>query len=210
MTRAEIRQRILDGANEPDAAFVTAAQVDALIGEAAEVVAEESGAIKRSHLLALQPGVRLYSLRALSPDAMSPYRLWLVGEERRLEARSMAALDQEHERWPTVTGQPWYWYPVSWDLFGLWPAPTEGGGLLRVDTLEWPRALLDDDDAPESMEAEHDALVAYGVYDVLAKRWDAKGMLEAWSAFLRRWSDARSRSGVKRVQARDWQTGPAE
>lgn len=207
MNRGEIRARAYHGLNEdPDApAFWTNAEMNATIDEAAEVLAEEAGAIKRTYLLPLQPGTTYYSLRALGPLVMAPYRLWLHTDNRRLDAVSVADLDARHETWPTVTGDPWAWFPVSWEMFGLFPHPAEGGGILRVDTLDWPRALVDDDDEPEYMEGDHEALAAYAVYDGACKRWDAPTMLAAWSQFLRGWAGAGQRSGVARVQARDFQ-----
>lgn len=207
MNRGDIRARACHGLNEDATSpvFWTAAELNAVIDEAAEVLAEEAGAIKRTYFLALQPGTAYYSLRALGPLVMAPYRLWLTVEGRRLDAVSVADLDARHETWPTVTGAPWSWFPVSWDTFGLFPHPTQGGGLLRVDTLDWPRALLDDDDTPEFPEGDHDALTAYTVYDGAAKRWDATTMLQAWSLFLKQWAGAGQRSGVARVQSRDFQ-----
>lgn len=210
MTRAEIRQRVLDGLNDPAGVFVTPTQADQSIDEALEVMAEESGAIRRTAFLALQEGTMLYWLAAIAPDVMAPWRLWLVTEERRLTAVSMRDLDHRHETWPTVNRLPDYWFPVSWDLFGIWPSPSTGGGVLRVDYLAWPRALLDDADEPEVQLSDHDALVEYGVYDGLAKRWDVKPMLEVWSRFGARVGFSRARTGAGRVQARGFRTGQAD
>lgn len=210
MTRSELRARILDGLNDADGIFVTAAQADAMITDAMEVMAEESGAVKRTAHLALQPGTMYYSLSAVAADAMSPYRLWLVGEERRLTAVSMRDLDRRHETWPTVTNPPDYWFPVSWDLFGIWPASSAGGDMLRVDYLAWPRTLLDDSDEPEFQLGDHDAIVDYGIYDGLAKRWDVARMLEVWSRFGARVGFSRARTGAGRVQARSFRVGQAD
>ena len=210
MTRSEIRARILDGLNDADGIFVTAAQADAMIGDALEVMAEASGAIKRTVHLPLQSGTMLYALSAVAADAMSPYRLWLVGEERRLTAVSMGELDRRHETWPTVTNPPDYWFPVSWNLFGIWPSPATGGDMLRIDYLAWPRALMDDDDEPEFQLGDHDAIVDYGIYDGLAKRWDVQRMLEVWSRFGARVGFSRARTGAGRVQARSFRTGQAD
>ena len=210
MTREEIRQRILDGLNDTGGVFVTSAQANEAIDEALEVMAEESGAVIRTGFVGLQPGTMLYWLSAIAPDVMAPLRLWLVSEERRLTAVSMRELDRRHETWPTVQRQPEYWFPVSWDLFGVWPHPAEGGGVLRVDYLAWPRGLLDDEDEPEFQLGDHDALVDYGIYDGLAKRWDVKRMLEVWSRFAGRVGLSRARTGVRRVQARAFRAGQAE
>jgi len=196
--------------NDAGGIFVTPTQADQSIDEAMEVMAEESGAIIRTAFVALQPGTALYWLSAVAQDVMAPVRLWLVSEQRRLTAVSMRDLDGRHETWPTVQRQPEYWYPVSWDLFGLWPHPAAGGGNLRMDYLAWPRALMDDADEPEFQLGDHDAIVDYGVYDGLAKRWDVMPMLEVWSRFGARVGISRARTGVRRVQARAFAVEQAE
>lgn len=212
MTRGEIRARILTALNEdPDTPiFWTAAEVNAIIDEGAEVMCEEAGAVKRTHFLPLLPGATYYSLQAISPRAQSPWRLWLHHENRRLEPVSMADLDQRIIVWNTVTGDPWHWFPVSWDVFGLFPHPSAGGGILRVDTLEWPRALQDDDDEPELIAGDADALVTYGLADGSAKRWDPQMMVMAWTLFMQRMTGAVDRHGAAPMQSRAWQVGSAD
>lgn len=204
MNRAALRARILETLNESSSApvFFSAAEINALIDEAAEVLCEESQAVKRTVFVPLRDGTAYYSLSGLGPDIMAPWRLWLHSQDRRLEATSMSALDREHETWPTVTGDPWRWFPVSWDQFGVWPSPTAGGGILRVDCLAWPRALQDDGDEPELLAADHDALTLYAVSEGAAKRWDVATMLSAWSLFLKAAGASGHRSGVGRVQSR--------
>ena len=211
MTRGELRTRILETLNEPASApvFWSAAEINALIDEGMEVICEEAQAIKRTVFVPLRPGTAYYSLRSLGPNIMAPWRLWLHTQERRLTVMSMSELDRQHETWPTVTGEPWHWFPVSWDLFGLWPAPSAGGGVLRVDCLAWPRALQDDDEEPELLAADHDALTLYAVSEGSAKRWDVATMLSAWSLFLKAAGASTARSGVGRAQSRAFQRAEA-
>lgn len=208
MTRSELRARILHGLNEDATSpvFFSTSEIDSVIDEAAEVLAEEAAAIKRTVVLPMQDGTMFYSLRGLASDCMQITRVWDETNTRRLERTTMADLDARHQTWMTVTGDPWRWFPVSWDLFGLWPAPSTGGDLLTVEYLAWPRALLHDDDRPEFLDVDHDALVAYGVYDGAMKRWDAITGLTAWNAFLQSWGQAKDRSGADRLRARIWQT----
>ena len=210
MIRSEIRSRILDGLNDAGGIFQTPEQVNQSIDDALEVMAEESGAVIRTAFVALRPGTQLYYLTAIAPDVMAPVRMWLIPDEFRLTPVSMRELDSRHEMWPTVERQPEYWYSVSWDLFGVWPHPAPGGGMLRVDYLAWPRPLLDDADEPEFQLGDHDALVDYGVYDGLAKRWDAMTMLEVWSRFAARVGISRARTGTRRAQARSIRVGEVE
>ena len=207
MNRGALRARILETLNEnPDEpVFWSEDEINALIDEGAEVICEESRAIKRSVLIPLRPGTAYYSLRGLGVNVMAPWRIWLQSQERRLEVISMSELDKEHPTWPTVTGDPWYWFPVSWDLFGVYPAPTTGGGVLRVDCYAWPKALQDDDEEPELLAADHDALTLYAVADGSAKRWDVATMLSAWSLFMKAAGSSTSRSGVGPAQSRSFQ-----
>ena len=210
MVRSEIRARILSGLNDEGGIFVTPAQANASIDEALEVMAEESSAVIRTAFVALRQGTALYSLTSVAPDVMAPARVWLMPDSLRLGAVSMRELDNRHETWPTVQRSPENWYPVSWDLFGIWPHPSAGSGLLRVDYYAWPRALMDDGDEPEFQLGDHDAIVDYGIYDGLAKRWDVMRMVEIWSRFGARLGITRARSGPRRVQARAFQIGQAE
>jgi hypothetical protein len=189
--------------------FVTAAAVQTSIGEALEVLAEDAGAIRRTGFIPRQPGTHLYDLGWIGPDVMAPWRVWDLTRTQRLAAVSMRDLDHEHARWPTVFGEPDYWFPVSWDTFGIWPGTATGGGVLRVDYLAWPRTLLDDGDEPDWPRADHDALVDYGEYEGRLARWEAMPALEAWGRFQGRTGLATERRATA-LQARAWQRGAAE
>ena len=207
MTRAQIRDRILQALNESTSApvFWTTAQLDAVIDEASEVLAEEAKAIRRTAFVARQAGATYYSTRGVAPDVMAIYRLWLPDLDRRLVAVSLAELDAQNETWPNATGDPEYWFPISWDMFGIYPHPATGGGLLRMDYIAWPRTLLDDSDEPEFREADHDALVMYGLYDGLMKQWNAPRALELFGRFMGQWETGRARNGIRETQARVFQ-----
>ena len=204
MTRGDLRARVLRGLNESATApvFWSADEMNAVLDEALEVLAEESGGVKRTAFLALKARVTYYSIAAIAPDLMSPYRIWHHDQSRRLDATTLTNLDARHETWATVTGDPVVWCPLSWDTFGVWPTPASDGGVLRVDYLAWPRSLMDDEDEPEFPEADHDAVTLYGVYDGLCKRWDAKAAIATWGMFMQPWGASRARTGAGRVQSR--------
>lgn len=207
MTRAEIRQRILTGLNESATSpvFWSTGQMSQVIADASEVLAEEAQAVKRTAFTVLRPGTTYYATRGLAPDLMAPYRIWLPSLSRRLTAATVGQLDRQHEQWQTVTGDPEYWFPMGWDWFGVYPRPAAGGGTMRVDYLAWPRILLDDSDEPEFLHADHDALVLYGVYEGLLKRWNLEEALIVFSLFLERIGKAHARGGDRQMQARTWQ-----
>lgn len=209
MTRAQLRDRILSALNESTSApvFWSTAQLDAVIEEASEVLAEEAKAIKRTAFVARQAGTTYYSTRGMAQDVMAMTRLWLPDLNRRLTAVFIAELDVQNETWSTATGDPEYWFPVSWDSFGVYPHPAAGGGLFRVDYLAWPRTLQDDEDEPEFREADQDSLVMYGIYDGLMKQWNADRALQLWARFIEQWQTGRARNGVREVQARVYQRG---
>jgi len=212
MKRSEIRTRILESLNESASSpvFFSTAQIDAVIDEAQEVLSEEAQAVKRTAYQALKDGSTYYYTRSIASDVMAPYRIWLTHLDRRLTAVSLRELDVRHEHWIDVTGDPEVWFSVSWDLFGIWPHPSTGGGIMRVDYLAWPRSLQDDEDEPEIRRADHDALVLYGIYDGLMKSWSWQRATEIFGLFMERWSDARARAGIKEAQARTFQRGTAD
>lgn len=209
MTRSQIRDRILSMLNESTSApvFWSTTQMDAVIDEASEVLAEEAKAIRRSAFVARGAGATYYFTRAVASDVMAIYRVWTPDANRRLTAVSISELDAQNETWSTATGDPEYWFPVSWDCFGVYPKPVQGGGVFRLDYLAWPRALQDDDDEPEFREADHDALVLYGLYDGLLKRWDHARAVEIFARFMRQWETGRARNGANETQARVYQRG---
>ena len=211
MKRSDIRTRILEALNESASSpvFFSTAQIDAVIDEAQEVLAEEAEAVKRTAYQALRDGTTYYYTRGIATDIMAPYRLWLVNENRRLTAVSIRELDVRHERWIGVNGDPEVWFPVSWDLFGIWPHPATGGGVLRIDYLAWPRSLQDDEDEPEIRRADHDAIVLYGIYDGLMKGWAPEKAIVLFNLFVDRWADARARAGIREAQAKTFQRGTA-
>lgn len=204
MTRSDIRTRILDALNEDadSPVFWSSTQIDNIIDEASEVLAEEAQSIRRSACISREPGKLYYSTRGIADDVMAIYRIWATDLDRRLTAVGVSQLDDHHETWQSVTGDPEYWFPVSWDLFGIYPHPSSGGGILRVDYFGWPRQLLDDSDEPEFREADHDGLVIYGVYDGLLKQWNLQRALEIFTRFIDRWMDAKERSGMREIQSR--------
>lgn len=205
MTRGEIRTRILEGLNESATSpvFFSLAQIDAVIEESMEVLTEEVAAIKRTAFIPLRPGTIFYYTRGIAPDIMAPYRIIVPSFDRRLRVSSVADLDRVHERWATVTAPfPDIWFPVSWDLFGVWPGTVAGGGVMEVDYLAWPRRLLDDDDEPELPEPDQEGLVLYGIYEGLLKQWDLERALTLLAMFMERWTDATARAGVRSMQAR--------
>ena len=207
MTRSDIRTRILEGLNESSSSptFWSKAQVDAVIQDAQEVMAQEVGGIKRSAIAALQEGTTYYHTRGIAPDMMVPTRIWIPSLNRRLTATNIGEIDAFHERWHTVTGDPEYWFSMGWDWFGIYPHPSAGGGTMRVDYVAWPQTMLDDDDEPEFLRADHDALTLYGVYEGLLKRWDFTNAMQTFVLFLEKLGKGRARSGPRQLQARHWQ-----
>lgn len=209
MNREQLRDRILSALNESTSSpvFFSTTQLDAVIDEASEVLAEEAKAIRRTAFVARRPGTTYYFTRGIAQDVMAIYRVWLPDVNRRLTAVSIGELDAQNETWPTVSGDPEYWFPLSWDCFGIYPHPSIGGGVLRVDYLAWPRPLLDDRDEPEFREADQDSLVIYGIYDGLMKRWDLARATQLFNRFIDQWQVGKARNSVRENQTRVYQRG---
>ena len=204
MNRSDIRQRILEGLNDSATSpvFWSTTQIDTIIDEAQEVLAEEIRAIRRSVHMPMVDGAAFYSSRALGDDVMSIYRIYLREDARRLTAVTLGELDARNRVWMSVEGDPWNWCPISWDLFAIYPHPATGGGFLEVSYLAWPPSLLDDSDEPEFPEADHDGLVLYGIYDGLMKQWDAAKALNIFALFMERVGKGSARSGMRKTQSR--------
>jgi hypothetical protein len=213
VNRASIIDRVLTSLNDSPVApvFWTRAELADVIQDGMEIMAEEVMALKRSAFVGLGPGKLYYRTRGIAKDFRVPYRLWLSSNNRKLIAVTVEQLDGFHQQWATVTGDPEYWAPMGYDWFALFPHPAQGGGVLRVDYLAWPRALQGDDDRPELPESDHETLVTYGIYDGLCKRWAAPEAMAIFSQFMEKLGLAKPKSGVNQLNGRTWQkaTGDA-
>ncbi len=203
MTKGELKLRVQAALNDTTGVAWTESQVGYALLEAAEVLAEESRGIKRSVLVPLQEGANYYYVQAVAPDMLFPYRVWSQRDERRLTALTLKELDQYHEQWDTVTGDPEVWCPLSWDCFVLWPRPSDGGGWLRIDYVAWPQEIEDDEEW-EFPDQSQDALVHYALYDSLLKYYDKEAADTHLSLFLMQGLQGSNRSGLRKDQAREW------
>ena len=212
MTRKEIRDRILLALNESttDPSFWTLDEIDKLIGEGAEFIAEEAKLIKRTAYVPFREGAMYYFTASIAKDMMAPYRVWHATLDWRLTPLTMRDLDERNTTWSTVSGEPRYWFPYDWNVFGIWPRPAAAGGVLRVDYLAYPPALLDDEDQPEIPESDQDHLVLYGIYDGCLKQWDLPRALASFGKIIDAFPKTRFRS-MKELKAADMQVaaGPS-
>lgn len=199
MNRGEIRNRILDGLSDSFSAPVSSseAQLNEVIQEASEVLAEEIEAVKRTVFFPLQEGVTYIYTPGLASDLMMPKRLWNPTTNKLLTAVSIKELDAHMEDWESVVGNPESWASLSWDCFAIFPHPATAGGVLRLDYLAWPRALLDDEDEPEFPESVHDGIVLYGLYDGLLKRYDVQHGIDMLNEFTEIWTRGKPTSGQR-------------
>lgn len=199
MTKGEIRTRILESLNESASSpvFWSTSEIDDVIQDGQELLAEELAILKRSALVPLREGITYYYTQSIAANIMVPYRVFLTELDRRLDVVTISQLDERHETWITITGDPWHWFAISWDIFGIFPHPAAAGGVLRVDYLAWPQTSQDDNEELEFSEPEQDALVLYGVYDGLLKQWDIERALKTFALFLERIPLGRSRANVE-------------
>lgn len=207
MNVEQIQERILEAINDDpdDPVFFSEDQLMNLVNEANQILCEDAMAIHRTALIPLRPGIRFIYTPSIAPDLMAPVRLWNHNTSRKLTAFSMEELDALQERWSRATRTPEVWFPVSWDIIGIYPTPTASGGVLRIDYMAWPRDLTDDTDRPELPEASHDALVLYGQYMGILKKWDSQNAMISLQALQGHKAVAGARSGISRMNVRTFQ-----
>ncbi len=207
MTRDDLQRRILEaiGDNPDSPVFFSQVQLNELVDEAQEVLTEDVKAVRRTALIPLKQGVGFIYTPAIDPDFMAPIRIWNHQNGMRLTCLSMAELDVINIRWQQTTGHSEVWFPVSWDLFGVYPKPAAASGVLRLDYLAWPRSLMDASDRSELPEATHDALVLWGQYMGCLKKWDAQAAMVPLNALQKHRSVAQARSGISRISVRSFQ-----
>jgi len=207
MNAGEIKTRILEGVNDDpdDPVFFSAGQLSNLVDEACEVLAEETQAIRRQALVPWRAGTGFYQVTTVDPDFMAPTRLWNHKTGQRLTCLSMTELDAMDTRWQVTTGSPEVWFPVSWDMFGVYPKPAGADGVFRLDYMAWPRSLMDDGDRSELPEATHDAVVLYGQYMGCLKKWDTQAAMIPLKALQLHKTLANARSGIARISVRSMQ-----
>jgi hypothetical protein len=211
MTRLELRSRIFNALNVSATSpiFWTTSEMNDILNEAQEAFAEEAKAIHRTALVSLRAGASYYTTASIAADMLAPYRLWMQSTDRRLTAVSLDQLDRYHERWLESSGTPEVWCPISWDWFAVYPHPTVGGGIIRVDYIAFPRDLQHDDDKPEFYESDQEALIYYGVYQGLLKRWDLATALDTYGRFVEWMRVGVANSGVRVRESQAIQQGSA-
>lgn len=202
MTRDDLRRRAQTALNDPDHIFWSAEELNQLIQEAQEVLAEEVEALTRVLYIPERLGAMFYHLQALPGQVMTPWRLWTRNRQHRLWPLSMLELDSHYERWLTVTGDPEWWFLLSWDCIGVWPPPTTGGGVFELDAFVWPTPLPDDWSEPELADPDHDILLDYVLMEGQVKQWDIARALEIGLPLFQRAKDSQARNSLRAVQSR--------
>lgn len=203
MNRGELRDRIHFSLNEDltDPIFFTVAQVNEVIQEAMEIITEEITDLRKEAFITMEPGRFLYTLGEVAPDVMTIFRVWSENDEDKLDVVTMRELDNSRERWMEVTSdRPDWWFPVSHDCFGIYPGPSAGGGILRVDYIAWPETLEDDFDSPILRETDQDLVIMYGQYDGLIRQWETDRGFDIFSTFSAAFRDQKFKNEVRRFQ----------
>lgn len=201
MTRGEIRTQILRALNDDPTVpvFWDLAEIDDYIQDGMELLAEESEALKRTFHIPRRPGTMIYHLAGVGEHIMVPYRIWLPDLSRRLQPWSITDLDARQETWMLTTGDPYAWWPIDWQQFGIWPVPASPGGWLEINCYVWPMPLENDSDRPEFMPATHEALVMYGEQEGQVKQHNIVQAADRARAWTRRWGRAGIRASVEQM-----------
>lgn len=178
-----MRQQVHNVLNDPSGVFLSDSDVDDLLEEAQELMAEHGPPVIRRGGIGLTAYRTFYRLTEFCPDAIQPLRIYSTRLLAPLEPVSMAELDARQVNWMDTTGPPSAWFPRGWDQFGIWPKPSTTEGLLWVDYLAWPQVMLHDTSVPEFDEADHETLVAYGFYDGILRGAQIEDVKAAWGTF---------------------------
>lgn len=212
MNRSEVRNRILYFLNESttNPVFFTQTDLNATIEEAQELLAEEVTVLREQAFIVTKPGRHWYTTYEVSPRCMTPFRIWTDGTDRRLSPVTMRQLEDHYVNFMSVNSDdPYWWYPISFDTFGLWPGPSEGGTRLRIDYLAWPRTLAQDSSTPVFNSALQDLIVKYGEYEGLIRQWEGMRAMDVFMEFIRHFTDNKYRTETTRfhkmLMARDGQ-----
>ena len=212
MDRATLRTRILRKLNDSPLApvFWSADEMDDMVQEGQEILAEEARALQRTITLPKRDGWLLY--RVPLDDCMTPIRIWDTQRRQRLDVVSMRRLNQAHPRWmvTTTSSTPQCWYPVTWSQFGLWPGAAQGGGTFDVTCLVWPARMADDRSQSVWQASDEEALVWYGVYMGLLKQFELGKALGLFAEFVQRFQDVTARHGAREIANRVWERQDAD
>jgi hypothetical protein len=196
-----MREKILYLLNEnvTSPSFLTINQTNDVIQEAMELISEEIKALRQQATLITVPGRFWYTTYEISDTCMSPIRIFSYSNEQRLIPLVMEEVDHHYTNWMSVQSEsPQWWYPISFDTFGIWPGPSVGGATLQIDYLAWPETLYDDNDEPILREIEQDLIVLYGQYDGLIRQWDVERAFDIFNKFSTAYRDQRFRKAVMR------------
>src|SRR5262249_17733079 len=177
MTRAELTRRALSALNDAGAVYWSEREMHGYLADGLEALSEEAPYVSRTFLVPRRRGASVYQLPGVGDDILLPYRVWVPDQQRRLVSISLGELDLAQLYWQTIVGIPWYWLPLSWDQFLIWPAPAEGEGLLEVSCYVWAQPLTDDDDEPELHADLHGALATYAEMLGQMKQWQPEPLV---------------------------------
>ena len=204
MNLSQIKNRVYRLVNEDESnpVFFPSAEVEASIIEALEVISEEVSEIRKETYFSLIPGTALYNVKAIAPDAISPFRLTSQNNDTHIRYGSLREINSIRHRWlnPSDT-VPYIWYRVSWDMFGIYPAPTVGNTILRVNYIAEPDTAFQTGVTLDFSEEFHGGVVLYTVYDLLMKQWDTEQALDYFNQFMLLWKDKAARHLAHRYQA---------
>lgn len=199
-TWGDLTDRLRVLLNDPESVFWADAELQAMLSEGQDVLAEHVLALKRTVTLVRRPGTWLYQLESIERHLMAPHRVWLPDLHRRLQAISLQTLDQDHRRWLEVTGDPWVWVPIDWRQFLLWPIPAEGQGVIEIDYYAWPLPMIDEGETPEWHPSSDEVLLLYAEGLGYLKQWTPGMATQRFQAFAVQAQRLRSQAAGRQTQ----------
>ena len=201
MIRPELRRRIYRRIDDdPDSpTSITAADVNALIDEAIEVLSEEVRYLSKTAYVPLFSGAQFYNTLAIDPLCLSPVRVWAMDRERPLDYTTIGELNRTQNNWLDDTYErPHHWFSLDHQSFGIYPrVTTSSGEVLRIDYYAWAEPVANDQVILPYSDESLDAVINYVVYSVYMRRWDMYRAVDAYNDFVRLFLDS---SVVKEVR----------
>jgi len=153
------------------------------INDAIEEITLFSGAFKGQYYIALREARTFYRLVehiAWITD------VWLVSQRRRLDQTSLIKLINFNPRWLYNTGSPWTYFPLGFNILGVYPKPATDTDLLEITAVMIPLRYTKDTDRVKLRKNWEWAAAHYAVGEFYASRGDSKSAVLHHNKYLKR------------------------
>lgn len=112
--------------------------------------------------------------------------VWLWTQKRRLEQTDILRLNYFSPKWLKNTGNPYAYFPIGFDVIGIWPKPSSDADVLEVRANIIPEPYTTDTDIVKLREDFQWAAAYYAAGEYYAGRGDAKSAIWNHNQYLKR------------------------